>query len=1681
MSKVNNSYALARTNVKLTGNYKVTVTPDHQVTLNSISANSKLAEQRYKKFKVGTNETLSGAIARLFGNGATPSNLVYDVLRVSSDDLLTNNFSLQYEQQYTMGLSRTFSKLYDEEFSMFAPFNFKKDVPSKFAIFRVPGPSALGKLVPVTTLEPMRTYRVVSSTGGVVRYNSRDYADNQQFVADGDTGFAVDGQVEVYLDDIDLSYDFLRNSPNFKKYLEDMELVQVYDLSSETMVGKMLRDHVADRSFSTDPLFVDWSAKQAIYNGMDLVTGVMVDRVEDISGIVESEMGNITFDEYVTGGFERLGLLSSTVINMEFLFSDPSAKDYQFHRYLGLYMDELEFGTFQLDMEKMYSKSGNYPSLYPFMDCVPANYSQGLSDDGIKVVPDKSSLQGVLVEEEITDTTIVSYIKDGGGTLRKISGGILGDTYVLKDGSMDISALFHLQEPIQYRADPLTIPGRASTYLQVKGNFELGQYIDLYDPMGQLVTRLVPDHLPDWNTNSYPDYLEGDYGPGKSIGYYFYPTGTKEEVAMAIASAFNYGTATTNVLTAEAIGDRVFFRVVLQGAGHNSYKFMPLLAGTPAELYSEGFSGGTDSALSRVRVPKDLTGQISTSSYLRTVNGYCKILGISPYLEEPVLDDTGTIIAYRGVDDYLVLSVIDPKEEVLLRAGNASVHNVSRLSVGVLSFYGLKDFDFDFESSEYGQFQSYEYKKYFNVERLIKGHVYNVYRRPGTDIEASVSHNKAIYAEGSSFTATSTTFEVLTGTPVIIDQRYLQDEELREFIGFSTLSRPMNDEVQSLTLDTSLVENKDFLLNIEEISEYEFLRELDKPSLAIRSRVVPDICKWVSTIGRDIRGNPYRMNLSRAFGELNFTPSFFDRTQNPRYYTHEWPYLATQPENISREDLIRSRDYFTLPFDMDRLTSQVEDYFTDYFTLDSQIYQEGQEFSVVPIRRDVRYSDMTLDRNGRFITFFKGVEIEALPLTERANISRFEGYKFSALLKFRKTTPLTREEAFSIEVIENPTYKNLLLLITVTVDDYKVVPDISNGDFFGDYTYLYVMNSLKRWNAVNAIYDIGLEFSLPNLLSVGLFNSQSGLPVLPQITSFRGVQLPFGIDYENFNSLPSILRFGGNIPVPNYVTPINLWDPAQNKLTSTGELGRLFGMDSGGFLTITSENVYFSSTEYLFDRPNTIRSVPSIREVQLAPSGLALVNNPGQVSNANFDPVDLDDSVYKLGDVTWFYEGGGAGVYRSLSELLSFASIFDLVNDSDPQVAYKVITDRGQLQEGVQDFRLRFNQPDTVTRPNSIVPNKVTNILPELPGEVVTSYEDSQISVQHSLRRYKGAYEPKVKDVLLFLDVPIIARWALSKDTWELATYTWQPSQVNLIQATWIQANGVWSSATATWDSLGVNKSQINRNTTPMSDKLLGQNTKFDVSDPEFGMIRNHWSHRVNTTERDVLKLASPRYRSVDEIAIEPRDLYVFNSDWQDGQYSEFVDKFNSRRAYGTFNMRDMRSYLGSKVLAVPDIVTLGGYQAEEGNVDLKEIDTYTLPVRIDTSSSSYALYVDVSRRLQAHLESVVSSELSSYLRRYNILQDSVTDAISLYVSNNLIPLYKVSEYRFFTRDYQDPSVTLPLFDGTSTELTLLSSSYVQRRNFSGRMITDLSSTFTYRVPDDSSTSFALFTILEKI
>lgn len=286
------SFGLLKTNPKLSGNVKITTDSNGDIWLNSFSANEELSDAAYKKFSISSASTYQKDLWTFFKKGQTPTDVVFDVYQF--DDQYVNNktvYSQQFDNFYNYGVEQLSSKMYDEDLSFLAPLWLRKDVPEFFVIFRVDHP-----------------------------INESTY------------------------------YDTVSNPDTFNKYFQNARIIKTFDLRDSSKLGSYIRKISSDPRFKERPLEVSWEKDTATYwYGASYQNGSLSSKGEFLYDFLTQDREIKEFEEYITDGFQRNGVISTNLLNLEFLFNDEEADLYSINRYFGMYVNENQLAEFEIE------------------------------------------------------------------------------------------------------------------------------------------------------------------------------------------------------------------------------------------------------------------------------------------------------------------------------------------------------------------------------------------------------------------------------------------------------------------------------------------------------------------------------------------------------------------------------------------------------------------------------------------------------------------------------------------------------------------------------------------------------------------------------------------------------------------------------------------------------------------------------------------------------------------------------------------------------------------------------------------------------------------------------------------------------------------------------------------------------------------------------------------------------------------------------------------------------------------------------------------------------------------------------------------------------------------------------------------------------------------------------------
>lgn len=291
---MNKSFQLIRTNPKLTSNFKLVVSSDDKIYLESFNSCKELSDLKYKH-KPLTKDDLLGDTLPGFYDGL-PINLAFTTRTEYDVDVMYDNYESQFDNIYFSGADEIEDQWHIEEFDYLAPIYIKKNnLPEKFIILRV------------------------------------------------DDAAIYELQGESY------KIGALTNSNFRTEILNKWKCISIFDLTPNSNIGKFLDNSINNNTqFSEFSFFLDMKTyNYSIFGGMDYNTGVYMTKSEYINDKLYYENLHFNLEEFVTNGFVRNNLIYPYILNMKFLFDDdPSTPEkfnkYSMNRYYGFYVDKFE-------------------------------------------------------------------------------------------------------------------------------------------------------------------------------------------------------------------------------------------------------------------------------------------------------------------------------------------------------------------------------------------------------------------------------------------------------------------------------------------------------------------------------------------------------------------------------------------------------------------------------------------------------------------------------------------------------------------------------------------------------------------------------------------------------------------------------------------------------------------------------------------------------------------------------------------------------------------------------------------------------------------------------------------------------------------------------------------------------------------------------------------------------------------------------------------------------------------------------------------------------------------------------------------------------------------------------------------------------------------------------------------
>jgi hypothetical protein len=1328
--------------------------------------------------------------------------------------------------------------------------------------------------------------------------------------------------------------------------LENSTIVKTFDLKNSSL-STYLTNYINQEQFPQSSLFVDYTFTEFTkFVGISIKNGGFVQSGELSKDGYTKDMPMIQFEEFITLGFERTGTVLANLMNLEFLFDDDAA-DFDNHRYIGLYVNEFADGTFDILS------------------------SETLSTNVTKVVTNGTTYD----YSNVGQTNSLFYAKSPSESMYTVfvRQPFLSNELIIKS-SENIVSLFEQFSNVEFslRSYPITKTGRESVIIRINGNMIPNNYLAI-----------------GINAPTYTLYANDSVQRASFNGNQFSNQGSAKDIAFALNGAIN------------AIADNRLMSILIDATTLLVYSINTAVSVydmiyTNTNVFDNGFTlenngvfagsfASTDNKLAVTAQYKDYFNE-TDNLYVKTKTGYSKILNVYTYMQDFDVDSSNRPIKFYKVNDLIVIELDSPAS--VDNIGNIQFVTKLQSSFGRLSIVPMKDFDFDFYSTEYG-FNHWD-------EFYTKMYYTNYTLGAAADLVASmVVDNNTFYPTKT--ISNSKYYDYLNMIDMsirCINNEYIGNNNSVLISTYKANLTAVKQEFYNFMFDSfgfiieySVLENtngtmsfnqEDYfkelrsLLGVDDLegkidggvdSEYSRLNENFTKEFAATSRTIPYISKWTKEF-TDVKDMSYRLNTNLAFGTENFSPSFYIKDPTPQLFTHEWYLLGRVPSDVNGPlsnfiDVSKLNDpslesvqfgklngLFEEPFDLQRYLTGDTDYFTEYFTVERIPYLNNGQIEYKYITPQIRYTEFDRFSRAEFAeTFFRGVKI------------------FGKVLK---QSQLINNNVRNIEYIKNDDlvdYKFAAILVPVYLEYSVEYTDITNTQVQS----LEVLNDGFKYD--NVEIKVYKDDRYKNIL----FYIQVKIPHVSNLQAKR-----IDIDYNVLYNLKSLLEWDGStityLPTPlsgsldlsNQVS-FNVYRGITNNLGSTPQFSTEIatnevGVFDGSLLIVERS----SGTDQLRYTLSQITNVISNDLIQIDGSISILV-----------PPLELSDEYYKRTSV--FISNGGKNFFRNIFRTVSFANLFELINTGSPTVKYFTIDQNG-IQGNQTDFVIEFERPDSIKKINTLRNDNdidKPNTLLILNRNVGYVYKQSDTPKFLIINRYKGYYDPKFIDVFAFSDIGLLE-----------------------------------------------------------NEKNL--NLQFDFS-PMFGVVKNYFFSKVNIESSNSLLTAvnkyQPVYPLVDEVALSKRDYNVFMSSWDSTYFTKSLDRFVSQYVSGFFSHIESKTFFGSKAMHIPDTIEINSF-----DVGQYVANNLTKGFSIDFLIEKCIIDILINDGVGAAVDLYSNGYTSIKQKtRYEFLAD--------FIRENILPRYYLNEVKVWALS-TNIKQTFPEYDFQATSAQKIQRGYKLFKNY---------------------------------
>lgn len=1583
------SKPLLRTNPKLSTNVKLVVNSRDSLYLESIDADRTLSDVRYKKFPISPEGDYAFDVASFFKKNSTTNEIMYNTKRSDSDVAVLDSYNKQIEEDYHYGTTYNYSKLHGENLRMFAPIWIDTNVPKKFVIFRTTSPSG-----------------------------SIDFEDD----ASGKLGM-------------------------INEIIKNSEIIKTFDLTSNSNIGKYIRNHVQQETFPKSPLTFSFEkGEQSFFNGIDVKKGGFTSKGEFLhKDFVLQDKPLIEANDLITDGFKRNNIACANLINLEFLFDDDNASDYGINRYFGLYVDDIDSGDGEIN--RITNNIVRFSTLNSYIDvnnpssAIPSNKQMthtptlgyiNINDTYYKI--SNKSFYDTNLKEVLIDNTseIISEkigIKKTSRVVELESNENAGCDFIKLDivenpFTNDSFAIVDSREEAYKFTFIKFVPNETITLSLVDGGkpytLSFTTQATWEDTITNISSQVASNYLRevlvlDFENDEKSFYLtekkanlgELDIQVSGAVGNIL----KVDQIQSNVNLANNTFTATFSLDPGKIDGKKFSNQGTLSEVAAAIANVINNYEENKFEAWSVG---------SQVYIKNDIPGYRLLQQTLLIKRG-----NVSNFISSDNLDVDGKLLALRKRELWTQpdnLTVLDIWVPYFLNGGNSpgksvfvTNETVSEIQVGdyiETNYSGVYNKvidiveDIEKPSSEYSKIILEDRNTISNGDATVFNEqtvkiglfsAYNIYDMNFDFYDTSNSELKELNLETRDrilyepYENAVNSIDAITGQPTTeLDASTIMNDDfgLNPDDYFTNLSPILNEEKSEDEIPTKIK------------SEFDRLQENYLKEFAINSRVVPNINKWVLKDTLTVRENPYYLNANEVFGVTNFSPDLTAEDRDRDNMTHEWFYLDKMPKYVKYNELNDTFSYvnFVEGFELtpELFKSTQFDYFDRFMISDGfEKTLTREDYLELYGTEGVSESDL-LRLEGEINTFFKTELRKKYSIINNGNDVSFANTIFKGInVEFKKRKSDENTMDFVKDSEFNGYKFSVLLKHNTDVELNSVEYEIIQNKKFGFVLVFINLNISDFWIGDN--FNRKLLYELKHKI---VYDSNQQDYVYAN-TTFGGA---FDFNSADWSSATGPYTLNGlthvNGTVPNYETQIAVNDEG------------LYGDILIDLYPNTPGNTIYKMS---------IAEVESPTQIKVAGKPVN-VNDPNDILDVEFLPNSLQLTA------SYEYVDGGSNMHEVLLNKLSIGNFTELLNSDSEEIKYTTVEEDGQVLQN--KFVLRFSDGKefakfaTITveedddKPKSFKLSK---------GNIgFNLVESSDVNYYPFLVRHNGNYTVDLKPVVTFTDM-----------------YT--HFKTNRIQSTidsreLALEESLYKHSLTDIEELNLAKFYYRKYNRCGTTFNLGFIQDKNQHDSDWGMIKNHFYHKVNEVNPlGVTKLSAsteklPLYPLIGEIAIDKKDVNVFRSSWDANYFTRSLKGDNFESLPGTIDTNEERSYMASTIMKPKDGYTLTSYTSSYVKTQ-KELDDI---LKNSTNKTETVIYedersiiidfytLDVLKRVIS--EDGVLNAISKYVTPENSAGDKTTlkDDALLYVENNLLGQYIIDAVQLFTKKKK----------GSSSELT---------------------------------------------